>query len=93
MDPFKEFAPLLRARGFHKGWSTRHRDGRVDEWRRFGNRRTLIAQLWSDGRHRMTHAIDGHETTPPTDFTNEAELDRALLHERTRQDGYKKAQP
>jgi len=92
MSPFQIFAPELRRLGFRKAWSSRAGGGRVDEWSRTDpdaatlGYRQLSVQLWEDGHHRISHAINNRATTEPTGFDTIEALHVALERETTRMD-------
>ena len=48
--------------------------------------RELTAQLWLTGGHRVSHMLNGHGSTVPTDFGTVKELRAAIAHELTRTD-------
>jgi hypothetical protein len=84
---FALFAPILRRAGFRKSWDSRSGGTRVAEWRREElDGRTLLCQIWEDGRHRLNHEWLGCSDTRPTDFETEAGLATAIQHETTRAD-------
>lgn len=86
MTPFQQFAPLLLKRGFRKAWTSRVGGGRVDGWKKEVGPRLLQVQLWADGGHRISHALNGRGSTLPTYFVDMASLDAAIEHETTRTD-------
>ena len=87
MSQFARFAPLLRREGFRKTWTSKAGGARTDEWRRDEpDGRTLIAQLWEDGGHRLNHEWAGCSNTAPTDFKTENQLRAAIKVETTRLD-------
>lgn len=77
---------LLSSMGFRH---TRRRHGSVntlDVYEREFAGRHVTVQLWSDGDHRVSHAINGCSDTLPTQFKNVGQMLRAVLHELTRTD-------
>jgi len=87
MTAFMVFAPLLRRAGFRKKWASRAGGARVAEWcREEPDGRTLVCQIWEDGRHRLNHEWCGCSDTRPTDFKTEDELAAAIQRETTRGD-------
>src|SRR5277367_2191244 len=47
-------------------------------------KRTLILQLWGDGKHRVTFSLKGRECTVPTDFQDVNGMIEAILIETIR---------
>lgn len=89
MTAFALFAWPLRRAGFRKTWDSRSGGVRIIEWRRDdSDGRTLVCQIWADGKHRINHEWVGCSDTLPTDFTDKAGLALAIEHEATRTDGY-----
>ena len=85
---FELFAPLLIRARFRKTWDSRSGGVRVIEWRRDeSDGRTLVCQIWADGKHRISHEWVGCSDTAPTDFETEAGLATAIQHETARTDG------
>lgn len=87
---FATFALHLRRHGFKKTYSSRAGGCRVDEWEKDLEGRRLKAQVWQDGRHRLSHRLKTdhglRELTVPTEFQNPDELIAAIEREATRQD-------
>lgn len=87
MSEFANFAWPLRRAGFRKIWDSRSGGIRVAEWRREDpDGRTLVCQIWEDGKHRVSNEWVGCTDTAPTEFTNEAEMTIAVEREATRLD-------
>ncbi len=86
---FGRFAWPLRRAGFRKTWDSRAGGARMVEYRRDDpDGRTLICQLWDDGRHRISHNWLGCSKTVPSGFTTEDELTLAVEREATRTDSH-----
>lgn len=85
--PFARFASPLRQLGFKKQWDSRGGGVRTAQWSRDEpDGRTLLCQIWGDGRHRINHEWVGCSDTAPTDFTTEDGLAAAIQRETTRTD-------
>lgn len=52
----------------------------------FDGVRRIEVQLSKDGRHRVSHMLNGRETTHPTGFSTVGEMCEAIKHEETRRD-------
>lgn len=78
--------PLLRL-AFRKKWDSRAGGVRVSEWKREEeDGRTLVCQIWEDGKCRLSHEWLGCSDTVPTDFSDEEELVKAIEYETIRKD-------
>lgn len=89
MSAFALFAPALRRARFRKTWDSRSGGTRVAEWQRDEpDGRTLLCQIWADGRHRLSHEWVGCSDTTPTGFQTETELRAAIQCETTRVDSH-----
>ena len=87
MSTYAKFSPLLRREGFRKTYASTAGGVGMREWKRDEpDGRTLVVQLWGDGRHRISHEWLGCSSTRPTDFTDEANIFDAIERERTRTD-------
>lgn len=83
----RPYTNALRAQG---GWIA---DGdsngggqRVVSFKKLIGLRELRLQLWEDGRHRVSHAYAGNETTYPTAFHDVEGMAAAIATETARRD-------
>jgi hypothetical protein len=83
---FSQYIRALKKDGF-----TIDKDGQFDKERitilkKELPDRILELQLWGDGKHRISHWMNGSMNTLPTDFSSLAGMQAAIRTESTRSD-------
>jgi hypothetical protein len=82
----REIFAALREDEFTSDSDSRAGGCRVVEWVKTVGERRLEVQLWADGRHRVTHWLNGRMCTLPTYFTDVPTMRAAIAHELARHD-------
>jgi hypothetical protein len=82
----REIFAALREDEFTSDSDSRAGGCRVVEWVKTVGERRLEVQLWADGRHRVTHWLNGRMCTLPTYFTDVATMRAAIARELSRCD-------
>lgn len=87
-----DFAIVLQKLGFEhdpipEEWLLEEpADAECEMWVKETDARKIDVQLWSDGKHRASHMLNGRATTPPTYFDTPWQMVLALSIEASRLD-------
>lgn len=87
---YRPFCDALRKAGFVKASDSRAGGLRCIEFNRQVGARSVSVQLWGDGRHRVSHMLDGRGSTLPTNFTSVEDMAWAIVNELLREDHRRK---
>lgn len=83
----RHLALVLTKQKFIKNWGTTYGGIYTAQYSKpYGPRRTVVIQLWGDGKHRACHEFRGCSDTAPTEFHTAMGMLAAITYEATRMD-------